>query len=125
MRSAVPVMRAASIIFALLCLSVLSGCGGSSPADEFLKDPAAIKRGKSIFNGTCGGYCHGATPGPRDAPFLFDCVWLHGDSDEDLFTVISNGVPSTRMVSFKGALPEGDDDIWRLVAYLRSARQQC
>ena len=120
-----PPIGLVGLVGLLLVSLLIGGCESPSPVDEFLKDPAALKRGKSIFVGTCGAYCHGMTPGPRDAPFLFDCVWLHGDRDEDLFAVISDGVPNTRMVSFGGALPEGDDDIWRVVAYLKSQRQQC
>lgn len=37
------------------------------------------------------------------------------------YRVISEGVPETTMIAFGGQLPEGDDDIWRLVAYIRSA----
>ena len=83
--------------------------------------PADIARGKAIFTGTCGAYCHKTVPGPGDAPFLFDCDWLHGGSDQEIFRTISKGVPGTRMVPFGGALK--DDDIWRLVAYLKSSSQ--
>ncbi len=107
------------------CLWVLGGCDAGSRADAFADDPAALKRARSIFTGTCGGYCHGATPGPRDAPYLFDCVWLHGGSDEEIHATIANGVPGTRMVGFAGALPEGEDDIWRLVAYIKAERKGC
>jgi len=108
-----------------LLAMIVAACGGGSPADEYLKDPAALQRGKSIFVGTCGGYCHSFSRGARDAPYLFDCTWLHGDSDEEIFATIANGVPATRMISFKDKLPEGDADIWRLVAFLRSQREGC
>jgi len=109
----------------LAALAVLAGCGSPSPADALLDDPAALARGKAIFTGTCSGYCHLTVPGPRDAPYLFDCVWLHGGSDEEIFGTISAGVPGTQMVAFGSALPEGDDDIWRVVAYLKSTRAPC
>ncbi len=109
-------------IAAALLGSALWGlaCGSSSPADVYAGDPVALARGRSIFMGSCGAYCHGLHPGKRDAPFLFDCVWKHGDEDEDHFRVIHGGVEGTRMVGFGGRLPEGDDDIWRVVAFLRS-----
>ncbi|HTO58208.1 MAG TPA: hypothetical protein VMJ74_10460, partial [Pseudomonadales bacterium] len=44
-----------------------------SPADRFAKDPAAVKRGKGIFVGTCAAYCHSLKKDNRDAPYLFDC----------------------------------------------------
>lgn len=104
----------------LVVLVLLCGCGPASPVERYLNDPEALQRGKSIFVGTCGGYCHSVSPGPRDAPYLFDCTWKHGASDDDIFQVIANGVPNTRMVSFRDALPEGDEDIWRLVAFIRA-----
>jgi len=86
--------------------------------------PDDLARGKALFTGTCGAYCHQANPaaGPgqgADAPFLFGCEFKHGGSDEALFQTISQGVPGTRMVPFAGAIP--DDDIRRIVAYLKSA----
>jgi mono/diheme cytochrome c family protein len=114
----------AATLTGVLSLAV-AGCSAPKPTNPFANDAAGVERGQSIFVGTCGGYCHGTTPGPRDAPFLFDCTWLHGDRDEDLFKVISDGVPNTRMVSFRGALPEGDDDIWRVVAFIKAAGAKC
>ena len=101
-------------------LSSLGCPSAESPADGYARDPAAVKRGRSLFVGTCGAYCHGLQPGNRDAPFLFDCEWKHGDRDEDLFRVIHDGVPGTRMPTFADKMPEGDEDIWKLVAFLRT-----
>jgi mono/diheme cytochrome c family protein len=117
---------------AALCLWCLA-CAGSkspepasapppeSPAAAYARDPAAVTRGHQIFVGTCGAYCHSTHDVERDAPSLFDCTWKHGGSDEAIFKSISEGIPNTRMPPWKGALPEGDDDIWRVIAYLRSA----
>ena len=91
----------------------------ADPVPALLKSPADVDRGRALFVGTCGAYCHHMTPGPGDAPYLFDCDWLHGGSDAEIFHTISTGVPNTRMVAFGGAIP--DQDIWRLVTYLRSA----
>jgi mono/diheme cytochrome c family protein len=86
---------------------------------------ADIARGKALFAGTCGAYCHrpsNAAAGPAtDAPNLFDCDWRHGGSDAEIFHSITTGVSGTRMVAFGGALP--DAEIWRIIAYLRSASQ--
>lgn len=101
------------------------GCPApESPAARHAKDPESLKRGKGLFVGTCGAYCHGLQPGNRDAPYLFDCEWKHGGSDREIFDVIRAGVPQTRMQGFAGRLPEGDEDIWRLVAFLKS-RSSC
>lgn len=90
------------------------------------QSPADVARGKALFTGTCGAYCHrpsGPTAGEAksDAPSLFDCDWLHGGSDAQIFHTISAGVEGTRMVAFGGALP--DEEIWRIIAYLRSSSQ--
>ena len=91
-----------------------------SPAIALERDPAAVKRGKGLFIGTCGAYCHSLHDGARgDVPDLFDCAWKNGASDGEIFAIISNGVPGTRMVGFRNALPDGDADIWKLVAFLR------
>ena len=97
-----------------------------------MADPAAVKRGEALFEGSCSDFCHNRvlvdtqseidslTPMEADAAFLFDCEWKHGDRDEDIFRVIQEGVAETRMPSFAGKMPEGDEDIWKLVAYLRT-----
>ena len=112
---------------ALLLASLLaaSGCDAPTPADAFRQDQQALQRGKSLFIGTCAGYCHSPTA-ERAAPNLFDCTWKHGGgSDQGMFDTIANGVPGTQMIAFKGKLPEGDDDIWRLVAYISATRADC
>lgn len=108
-----------------MLIGLLGGCSEASPADHYLHDPAALQRGKSLFVGTCGAYCHSTHKDARDAPYLFDCQWLHGGSDAQVFHTISTGVPKTRMIGFGGKLPEGDDDIWKLVAFLKANRPSC
>ena len=102
--------------------TVLCACDKSrqqSPAAVYKNDPAAIKRGKLVFAGTCGAYCHKLDPGQGGIPYLFDCAWQHGGSDDEIFETIRDGVPDTQMVGFGGALPDGDDDIWKIIAYIR------
>jgi cytochrome c oxidase cbb3-type subunit 3 len=98
---------------------VAPAAAGDDPVPALMKSAADVERGRQIFVGTCGAYCHHMNPGPGDAPYLFDCDWIHGGSDRDIFHTISTGVPGTRMVAWGGALP--DKDIWRIVAYLKSA----
>ncbi len=93
----------------------------ADPVEEYLADAAALERGRALFIGTCTGYCHVEGRSNGDIPNLFDGEWRHGGSNQDVFQTIANGVPGTQMVGFRGVLPEGDEDIWRIVAYLRSA----
>lgn len=119
-RRALGVAAAFALAIAVACAKPAPEAKPASPAVAFEHDPTAVKRGKSLFIGTCGAYCHSFHDGARgDVPDLFDCPWKNGTSDEEIFMIISNGVPGTRMVGFKGALPDGDTDIWKLVAFLR------
>lgn len=88
---------------ALAVMWVFTACGNAaptSPASAFAGDADAIARGEGIFRGACGAYCHGLKPDNRDALFLFDCTWKHGASDDEIFQVIANGVPGSRMLGF-------------------------
>ena len=96
-----------------------------SKADGYLADAAAVQRGRSIFAGTCAAYCHKLTPGAGDALYLFDCEWKHGGRDQEIFNTISNGVPNTRMIAFGTNFPEGEEDLWKLIAFLKSNRAEC
>ena len=118
------------MLFLLLWVPVLLiSCGPQegrlSRADEFLADPAAVERGRLIFVGTCAGYCHRLTPEVIDAVYLFDCEWKHGGSDQQIFNTVTTGVPNTRMIGFGTNFPEGEDDLWKVIAYLKSNRPQC
>jgi mono/diheme cytochrome c family protein len=95
--------------------------------------PESIAAGKRIFDVTCAA-CHGnAAQGAvkagitisiieeqhgKQPPDLTDDQWDHGSSDGEIFTTIKRGLPPTMMAGFGGAL--SDDDIWRLVNYLRT-----
>ncbi len=92
----------------------------ASPATALARDPQALERGRKLFTGTCAGYCHAAAGrGLGNAPDLLDCEWRHGDGDEQILAVMRAGVPGTAMLGFAGRLP--DEDLLRVLAYLRSA----
>lgn len=115
------------IALTILMLAGLAACGDSeqpSIVQTYMADPVAVARGRSIFTGTCAGYCHKTTNVASDAPYLFDAQWLHGGSDQEIFNTISNGVPGTRMIAFGTNFPEGEADLWKIIAYLRSNQQQ-
>lgn len=99
----------------------------ADPVPRLLQSPDDLARGKALFTGTCAAYCHrpsqpeGAGAAAADAPYLFGCEWKHGGSNAQIFQTISQGAPGTRMVAFGGSVP--DEDIWRIVAYLKAASQ--
>jgi mono/diheme cytochrome c family protein len=94
----------------------------TAEVQAFMADAAAVARGQAIFEGSCASFCHANELG---ASFLFDCQWNQGSSDQDIFNTITSGVANTRMVGFGSNFPEGDDDLWKVIAYLRSNQQAC
>ncbi|MDB0051735.1 c-type cytochrome [Gammaproteobacteria bacterium] len=123
-------MRISSILFISMVLPViLTKCGESedavSLANTYVTDPEAVKRGRLLFVGTCAGYCHKLTPERVDAPYLFDCDWKHGSSDQEIFNTVTAGVPNTRMVGFGTNFPEGENDLWKIIAFIRTSSSQC
>ena len=101
----------------------IEGAVAASPATRYDADPAAQKRGLDLFRAVCTGYCHSTSAKvQKDASYLFDCDATHGREDQQVYDVIVNGIPDTRMQGFGGKLPE--DDIWKLVSFLR-VRSKC
>ncbi len=109
----------------VVALLTLQSCVGPDPTNEYLEDPEALARGEAVFVGTCSGYCHVVGTAVGDVPDLFDCVWAHGTSNQDIYNTISNGVPDSRMIGFAGRLPDGDEDIWKIIVYLKSEASGC
>ena len=110
---------------ALAVLVALEGCAGSDPASGYQEDPEALARGEAVFTGTCSGYCHGMNVAINDTPNLFDCAWMHGAANQDIYNTIAVGIPGSRMVAFAGRLPDGDEDMWKIVAFLKSEASGC
>ena len=113
------------LILSLVALATLPGCAGPDPASQYQEDPEALARGEAVFVGTCSGYCHIPGTAVGDVPDLFDCAWVHGGSNQEIYNTISNGVPGSRMIAFAGRLPDGDEDIWKIIAFLKSEASGC
>ena len=123
-------MRLPAVLSVFVILPIiLTKCGEAedavSLADSYMTDPEAVKRGRLLFVGTCAGYCHKLTPERVDALFLFDCQWKHGSSDQAIFNTVTDGVPNTRMVGFGTNFPEGENDLWKIIAFIRTNSPQC
>ena len=120
------------MILLLLAPLFLIACGSEeepaaeylTPADIYLDDPVALERGRAIYVGSCANFCHEVET-DNDAVDLFDCEWRHGHTAEDLFEIISRGIPDTRMVGFGENFPQGEEDTWRLVAYMLANESGC
>lgn len=116
--------------------SLLVSCGTPSEDTEltvvqqYMADEQALLRGQAIYAGSCANFCHGLTPELAAVEFddtanLFDCQWQYGATDEEIFDSVINGIPGTRMVGFGSNFPEGDDDLWKVIAFLRVNQSEC
>jgi mono/diheme cytochrome c family protein len=120
----------------LCLLGLLAACGSESEPEElsvvqqYMNDEIAVLRGEAIYAGSCASFCHGLTPEVAGEEFgsaanLFDCQWKYGGSDEEIFSNVVTGITGTAMVGFGSNFPEGDEDLWKLIAFLRSKQASC
>lgn len=84
--------------------------------NPFAGNAKEIDVGRGLFRIACTP-CHGIRAQGGRGPDLTLGIYNNGNKDEDLFRVIQNGVPGTEM---PGYTRFGDDNSWRLVAYIRS-----
>jgi len=82
----------------------------TAEVQAFMADAAAVARGQAIFEGSCASFCHA---NELEAELELEASF------------ITSGVANTRMVGFGSNFPEGDDDLWKVIAYLRSNQQAC
>jgi PQQ-dependent dehydrogenase (methanol/ethanol family) len=78
--------------------------------------PEAAAAGRRLFDQTCQS-CHGPGGQGDRAPALNSGRFVHGDADADLFHAIRAGIAGSQMPPFANL---SDDQIWELVAYIRS-----
>jgi putative heme-binding domain-containing protein len=111
------------VLVALLASSTRAG----EVRNPFSGDPKAAKAGQFEFRINCA-FCHGlGARGGGRGPDLTRAHKRHGDSDGELFQNISQGIPGTVMPA-NGTNGQGvgmtDDEIWQIIAYLRSVQVQ-
>src|SRR5919201_3853762 len=97
-------------------LTVLLAVWSQMPAAQrnpVAADPAAIRAGEARFQRSCAS-CHSVE---GRAPALTTGIFTHGGQDAEIFQTIRRGVPATQMPPFAALT---DDEIWQLVAYIRS-----
>jgi cytochrome c oxidase cbb3-type subunit III len=89
--------------------------------NPFSGDPKAVEAGRGAFRVVCSP-CHGILGKGGRGPDLTIGAYTAGDSDGDLFRVISDGVTGSEMPDFGERL--GTDKIWSLISYLRSIAER-
>jgi putative heme-binding domain-containing protein len=93
------------------------GAAQSGRQNPLADDPKAAEEGRIMFRSSCS-LCHGIKGEGGRGPDLTLGSFAVGDSDEEVFRVIASGAAGTEMPGFGGRYES--DDIWRIVAYLRS-----
>jgi cytochrome c oxidase cbb3-type subunit III len=101
-----------------------------SPAqakNPYAGDGKVAKLGEYEFRANCA-FCHGlGARGGGRGPDLTRTPKKHGDSDQEIFTTISNGVPGTAMPP-NGATQQGvgmtEEEIWEVITYIRSVEHK-
>lgn len=78
---------------------------------------AHIESGAALFSTSCA-MCHANNAGGLIGPNLTDNYWLHGGSNTDIFTVITEGVLDKGMTPWGSVLSE--EQRFQLVAFIRS-----
>lgn len=94
--------------------------------NPYAGDPKMVKVGESQFRANCA-FCHGlGARGGGRGPDLSRIPKKHGDSDQDLFRTINNGVSGTAMPP-NGATQQGvgmtEQEIWQVITYIRSVEK--
>ena len=107
------------VLFILLAASVCSAQPGRT--NPFHNSAADIDTGRATFRIYCAP-CHGIGAAGGSGPDLTLGVYEVGDSDEDLFEVIQDGLNGTEMSGFGERM--NDNTIWRILAYVRSVARR-
>ena len=92
-----------------------SPAGDDAPGARYMRDPAAIAQGQTLFGTVCSG-CHGPNGEGGRGPSLIDASNTRRASNPELFDWIQKGIPGTDMPPFP--LPE--ENIWRRAAFVRN-----
>ncbi len=102
-----PLLRFSLLFFAPIVVLAQS-------ANPYIGDTGAIRVGEALYGARCAT-CHGADAKGIIAPDL-TLLWATGVEDHRVFQTVREGVPGSIMP----ASPSPDNELWAIVAYLRS-----
>lgn len=101
-------------ISALVLVVIIAGCGNTGADNStnasnigidskfysVLTDDASLTSGKMIYEQNCA-VCHGKDGGGVVGPNFADEYWIHGNTFQDLFPIVLNGVYEKGMIAYK------------------------
>lgn len=67
---------------------------------KVLNDQMSLTNGKAIFDKICA-VCHLVDGGGLVGPNMTDDYWIHGNTIEDMFNTVTNGVIEKGMIAYK------------------------
>lgn len=123
-------MKPAAVgLILLVGLGVLLGARGAGLAqtnavaklNPFTGKAEAIQQGRAIYLQQGCAACHGVMGGGGMGMPLLDDAWKFGSDDATLFKLIKGQIAQQTMPKIFGHLP--DDDVWKMIAYIRSLYQ--
>ena len=102
----------------LLAFLLAAAANAQNPLQN---DPNAADVGRGVFRIYCSA-CHGIRGQGARGPDLTQAATGSGETDGDLFRIVSEGSPGTEMPGFADSLDDGNR--WRAVSYIRSIAKQ-
>ncbi len=81
----------------------------------------SISEGKRLYEKHCSR-CHGEAGIGDIAPDLTDDMWIHGNTDGEIYHVIVHGAKGTSMSGFKKELTKNMG--WHIVNYIKSIKKE-
>ena len=81
--------------------------------------PSDVNQGRNFFRVYCAR-CHGLNARGAKGPDLTDGVFRHVRTDDELYRVITNGIPGTDMAGFGDGSETTAVLSWQMVAYIRA-----
>src|SRR5256885_16263432 len=125
-------MKRLPAICALTLFAIGVSFGGAKPLRAQTKNPYAgdakmAKLGESQFRSNCA-FCHGlGARGGGRGPDLTRAQKRHGNSDEEIFRNVHDGIAGTAMPpATAGGIGVGmtDEEIWQAITYIRSVEKK-
>src|SRR5690606_34102025 len=86
---------------------------------QYVDDPAMVSAGAATYKAVCAA-CHNDQGQGLIGPNLTDDYWMHGGTNEAIFTSISKGIPDKGMPPWEASLTA--EQRAQLVAFIRSVR---
>src|SRR5213595_3538627 len=122
--------KARAIAARIIVLALLCAGGLRLPAQEknpYAGDAKMAKLGESQFRSNCA-FCHGlGARGGGRGPDLTRAQKRHGNSDEEIFRNVHDGIAGTAMPpATAGGIGVGmtDEEIWQAITYIRSVEKK-